>query len=78
MSWKQWIRQFHRWLSITFTLAVIVNLIVYGQEKIAVWVGLLTLLPLSLLLLSGLCLFVLPYAAKWRGDSIAPRTIDSR
>jgi len=32
----------------------------------AVWVGLLALLPLALLMLTGLYLFVLPYAAKWR------------
>jgi len=29
-------------------------------------VGLLALLPLALLMLTGLYLFVLPYAAKWR------------
>ena len=37
-----------------------------GQEEPAVWVGLLALLPLALLLLTGLCLFVLPYATKWQ------------
>jgi hypothetical protein len=47
-------------------LAVIANLVVLGREQIAVWVGLFTLLPLALLLLTGLYLFVLPYAAKWR------------
>ena len=30
------------------------------------WVGRLALLPLILLLLSGLYLFVLPYTVKWR------------
>jgi len=38
-----------------------------SQEKPALWVGLLALFPLILLLLSGLYLFVLPYASKWRG-----------
>jgi len=61
------IRQIHRWLSIAFTLAVIVNVITMMQEKQAVWVGLLALFPLILLLLSGLYLFALPYTAKWRG-----------
>ena len=61
------IRQIHRWLSIAFTLAVVVNVIAMMQEKQAVWVGLLALFPLILLLLSGLYLFALPYAAKWRG-----------
>jgi uncharacterized iron-regulated membrane protein len=30
------------------------------------WVGLMALLPLALLLFTGLYLFVLPYAANWR------------
>ena len=67
MNWNMSIRQIHRWLSIAFTLAVIVNVITMMQEKQAVWVGLLALFPLILLLLSGLYLFARPYAAKWRG-----------
>ena len=66
MNWNNWIRQIHRWLSIAFTVAVIANVVAMVQEKQAIWVGLLALLPLVLLLLSGLYLFVLPYAAKWR------------
>jgi hypothetical protein len=31
-----------------------------------VWVSYVPLLPLALLLFTGLYLFVLPYAAKWR------------
>jgi heme A synthase len=61
-----WIRQVHRWLSIAFTVAVIVNVVAMLQEKQAVWVGLLALFPLVLLLLTGLYMVVLPYAAKWR------------
>ena len=67
MNWNMRIRQIHRWLSIAFTVAVIVNMIAMMQEKQAVWVGLLALFPLDLLLLTGLYMFVLPYAAKWRG-----------
>ena len=67
MKWNEWVRQIHRWLSIAFTVAVIVNVIAMMQEKQTVWVGLLALFPLILLLLSGLYLFALPYAAKWRG-----------
>jgi hypothetical protein len=63
LNWNSWVRQIHRWLSIAFAVAVIVAL---GQEKPAVWVGLLALLPLALLLPTGLYLFVLPYATKWR------------
>ena len=67
MNWNTWIRQTHRWVSIAFTVAVIVNIVALGtQEEPAVWVGLLALLPLALLLFTGLYLFVLPYATKWR------------
>ena len=41
------------------------------QQASAVWVGVLALLPLALLLLTGLYLFVLPYAAKWRSGQRA-------
>jgi hypothetical protein len=54
-----------------FTLCVIANLVVMGRETLALVVGLLTLLPLALLLITGLYLFALPYAARWRS---APRT----
>jgi amino acid permease len=66
LSWNNFVRQSHRWLSIAFTVAVIVNIVALGKDEQAVWVGFLALLPLALLLLSGLYLFVLPYAAKWR------------
>jgi hypothetical protein len=76
MNWNKWIRQIHRWLSIAFTVAVIVNIAAMGQEKPAVWVGLLALLPLIVLLFSGLYLFVLPYAARWRrGDASTERGV---
>jgi heme A synthase len=66
LNWNKWIRQVHRWLSIAFTVAVIANVVAMVQEKQAVWVGVLALLPLILLLLTGLYMFVLPYAARWR------------
>ncbi|WP_437970976.1 hypothetical protein WMF04_17570 [Sorangium sp. So ce260] len=66
MNWNQWIRQTHRWLSIAFTVAVIVNIVALAREEPAVWVGFLALPPLALLLFTGLYLFVLPYAAKGR------------
>ena len=66
MNWNKWVRQIHRWLSIAFTVAVIVNIIAMGQGEPTLWVGLLALLPLVLLLLTGLYLFVLPYATRWR------------
>jgi hypothetical protein len=64
LNWNKWIRQIHRWLSIAFTVTVIVNVIALIQEKSAVWIGLLALFPLALLLLTGLYLFVLPYVTR--------------
>jgi hypothetical protein len=66
VNWNKWIRQTHRWLSIAFTLAVIVNLVALTQQALAAWIGFLALVPLILLMLSGLYLFALPYTAKWR------------
>lgn len=60
------IRQIHRWLSIAFTAGVIGYMVVMSRGQPAAWVGLFALVPLILLLVSGLYLFVLPYAAKWR------------
>ena len=67
MKWDNWIRQIHRWLSIVFTMIVAGIFIAQGLgEKPATWVYLSPLLPLALLLLSGLYLFVLPYTGRWR------------
>ena len=66
MNWSQRIRQTHRWLSIVFTVAVIITFIALAQEEPLVWVSYLPLLPLAVLQFTGLYLFVLPYAAKWR------------
>lgn len=63
---NRWIRQTHRWLSVTFALFVAANFVVLGKGEIAFWVGGLTLIPLALLLVTGLYMFVLPYAQKWR------------
>ena len=67
MNWNRWVRQVHRWLSIAFTAGVIVYIVAMSQGQPAAWLGLLALLPLVLLLATGLYLFVLPYAARWRG-----------
>lgn len=67
MHMNQWVRQAHRWLSIAFTAAVILNLVALARRSQAVWVGVLALVPLIVLLLTGLYLFALPYAARWRG-----------
>ena len=65
MSWNAWIRQIHRWLSILFTVTVIANFIALSQGTPPAWITYSPLLPLALLLLTGLYMFALPYAARW-------------
>ena len=66
MNWSKWVRQTHRWLSIAFTVGVIVNIVAVVEKKYTLWVGLSAALPLVLQLFTGLYLFVLPYATRWR------------
>jgi len=66
MNWNSWTRQIHRWLSIFFTVTVIANFVAMTQGTPPAWVTYSPLFPLALLLLTGLYLFVLPYAAKGR------------
>jgi hypothetical protein len=63
---NKWIRQAHRWLAIAFTVTVIITFVALAQEEPIVWVSYVPLFPLALLLFSGLYLFALPYAVKWR------------
>lgn len=66
MNGSIWIRQLHRWLSIIFTATVIANFIAMAMRKAVPWVVYSPLIPLFLLLFTGLYMFVLPYAAKRR------------
>ena len=66
MNWNKWFRQTHRWLSVVFTVAVIINGVAVAQGKYSSKLGLLAVFPMALLLFTGLYLFMLPYAAKWR------------
>ena len=66
MNWNQWIRQTHRWLSIAFTLTVIANFVAMAKGPPPSWITYSPLLPLFLLLFSGLYMFFLPYATRWR------------
>lgn len=66
MNWNKRIRQFHRWTSITFAVTVIVVFAALAQEEPIVWVSYIPLFPLALLLVTGLYMFAVPYAAKWR------------
>ena len=73
MNWNTSIRQIHRWLSIAFTVAVIVNFVAMDQENQPSGSAYSPLFPLFLLLFTGLYMFALPYAAKWRGERGADR-----
>jgi hypothetical protein len=68
LNLNKWVRQIHRWLSIAVTLNVIANFIGMGLGSPPAWVVYSPLPPLFLLLFTGLYIFVLPYAAKLRGD----------
>ena len=70
------IRQLHRWLSVAFTLGVVGYMAVMIRGQPPAWVGLFALVPLILLLATGLYLFVLPHAQRWRrtGRAEAPAT----
>ena len=59
----------HRWLSAFFTLCVLANFAVMplGNESLGMAVGGFTLLPLVLLMATGLYLFALPYLARPKG-----------
>ena len=71
MSWNKWIRQTHRWLSIIMTAAIIFNFVEVLGGKYARWMGLLAVVPFALQMITGLYLFVLPYAARRRGGAHA-------
>ena len=66
MNWSKWIRQIHRWLSVVFTLTVVFVTLALALAKPPMWVSYLPLPPLFLLMFTGIYLFVLPYATKWR------------
>jgi hypothetical protein len=64
---NHWIRQFHRWISIAFTVTVIVNFAARTRGEPPAWITYSPLLPLALLLLTGLYLFALPHVGGKRG-----------
>jgi hypothetical protein len=68
--WSKWVRQIHRWLSIIFTVTVIANFVAMARSGGGMpppWITYSPLPPLFLLLFTGLYMFVLPYAVRWRG-----------
>ena len=67
MNWNRGIRQFYRWMAVTFTLIVIAifGMLGAGQQP-AAWIYYLPLPPLFLLMFTGLYMFALPYVGKRR------------
>jgi hypothetical protein len=74
VSWNKSIRQVHRWLSIVFTATVIANFAAMTQGQPPAWITYSPLPPLSMLLFSGLYMFVLPYATNWNRGKHAVAT----
>ncbi len=65
--WSKWVRQAHRWVSLAFMTVVAAIFVALGVgREPAAWVFFLPLLPLALLMLSGMYMLCLPYAAQWR------------
>lgn len=67
------IRQLHRWISIAFTLGVMTYMAAMTRGQPPAWVGLLALVPLILLLLTGLYMLVRHYLGWWRGRRVESR-----
>jgi hypothetical protein len=64
MTFSLWIRQLHRWLAILFTATVAANFIAMALGTPPAWIVYSPLLPLFLLLFSGLYMFFLPYVQR--------------
>jgi hypothetical protein len=71
MSLGPWTRQIHRWVSIAFTVTVIANFVVRARGTPPSWLTYSPLLPLAVLLLTGLYLFAMPYVARRLIRSVA-------
>jgi hypothetical protein len=66
LDWNGWVRQVHRWLSIAFTATVVANFVAMALGEPPLWLVYSPLPVLALLLFSGLYMFALPHAARWR------------
>ena len=55
----RWFRRVHRWLAVAFTVSIVALL----QDEPLIWVSYVPLLPLALLLFTGLYLFAQPYVS---------------
>lgn len=67
MNWSTSVRQFHRWVSIIFVAIVVIVGVLGAVLESAEWIFYVPLLPLALLIITGLNLFVLPYLRRRSG-----------
>ena len=76
MKWNEGIRQTHRWVGIVLTVTIVANFVALsrGGGMPPPWITYSPLPPLALLLLTGLYMFALPYAARVRRKR---RTLES-
>lgn len=61
------LRSLHRWVSMLFTMAVVANIVAMSLSRGQMpppWITYAPLLPLFVLMLTGIYLFVLPYVSK--------------
>jgi ascorbate-specific PTS system EIIC-type component UlaA len=77
MNSNKWIRLIHRWLSVALTVGMIVNLVAVLLHRYTNTLGLLAVLPLALLFLTGEYMYVAHYAAKWRSTRRVTRNATS-
>jgi hypothetical protein len=71
MTTSRFIRQFHRWTSVAFVLAVIATSVALAQKEPAMWMSYLPLAPLAVLAITGLYLFALPYFGRRKDRAVA-------
>lgn len=64
MSRPTWPRALHRWVSIVFTMTVIANFVAMSLGTPPAWITYAPLLPLAVLVFTGLYLFAVPYLKK--------------
>ncbi|MCM4078976.1 hypothetical protein [Paractinoplanes hotanensis] len=66
---NKWIRQFHRWVAVAFTVTVLATVVALAREEPLLWVSYTPLLPLALLFFSGAYLFARPYLVRRRAGA---------
>lgn len=71
MSAPRVARQVHPRGSMAFTLAALGNIVAVLREAQAAWIGLIALVPLAVLVFTGLYLFALPYLHRRHAGDLA-------